>query len=247
MAITTFDLKLISKQTLTTSVTHLVFERADGQELTFIPGQFINLYFERDGKRHSRSYSIATIPGQSTYIEIAISHMPGGLASEALKQLAIGGVLPAAGPVGRLVLKAEEQPKRLILVGTGTGIAPYRAMLPSLQQRLTANPELQVNILFGIRNAEELFYAEDFLAGCAKNERIQFFACFSQEISESAESWEFGGRVTHLLRELNANPAEDIVYLCGNPAMIDDAYELLQMAGFDHKNVRREKYVLSHS
>lgn len=245
MAITTFEIKLISSTQLTPNVKHLVFQRTDEQRLEFIPGQFINLYFERDGKRHSRSYSIASIPGQTDHIEIAISHVEGGLASENLRQIAVGEILTAAGPVGRLVLKAEEQPKRYILVGTGTGIAPYRAMLPSLRQRLVTDPELRISILLGVRNAEELFYAEDFLELCAEHPRAEFYACLSQEVSVTPPTWEFGGRVTHRLRELMPNPSEDIVYLCGNPAMIDDAYELLQLAGFDHKNVRREKYVFS--
>lgn len=246
MAIKTFDITLISREQITPNVLHLAFARVDGEKQEFIPGQFINLYFDHEDKRHSRSYSIATIPGQTEYIEIAISHVAGGLASETLKQLQPGGTLVAAGPVGRLVLKADEQPKRYILVGTGTGIAPYRAMLPSLQQRLATDPNLQVSILLGVRNASDLLYVEDFLNFCAQNDRAQFYACLSQEISATPPEWEYGGRVTHILHELNPKPEQDIVYLCGNPAMIDDAYEILQMAGFDHKNVRREKYVFSH-
>ena len=247
MAITTFDLKLISTQQITPNVKHLTFTRADGQRQEFIPGQFINLYFEKEGKRHSRSYSIATIPGQTEHLEIAISHVAGGLASENLAQLQVGDTILAAGPVGRLVLKAEEQPKHYILVGTGTGIAPYRAMLPSLKQRLEDDPDLRVSILLGVREVSELLYVQDFLAFCSQSDRSQFFACLSQEISASPPEWECGGRVTHVLKELTPNPSHDIVYLCGNPAMIDDAYEILQMAGFDHKNVRREKYVFSNS
>lgn len=245
MAIKTFDIELVDSQQITPNVKHLVFQRVDRQRLEFIPGQFINLYFDKDDKRHSRSYSIASIPGQTEYIEIAVSRIPGGLASETFQGLQPGGTLIAAGPVGRLVLKAEEQPKRYILVGTGTGIAPYRAMLPSLRQRLMADPELQVHILFGVRNAQELFYTDDFLSLSQEFSRAHFSACLSQEISATPPSWEFGGRVTHRLNELKPNPAEDIIYLCGNPAMIDDAYESLQMLGFDHKNVRREKYIFS--
>ena len=42
---------------------------------------------------------------------------------------------------------------------------------------------------------------------------------------------------------LGLDPASDIVYLCGNPGMIDDAYALLKAAGFGVQQVRREKYL----
>lgn len=254
MALVTFELTLESAKQLTPSVYQLAFRMPAGEPMEFIPGQFINLYFEHEEKRHSRSYSIASIPHssnqmtsyQSPLVEVAISHIPGGLASESLKNLAPGQAQTAAGPVGRLVLKDEEKPKRYILVGTGTGIAPYRAMIPVLEKRLNEDQELEVMILFGIRNPTERFYTDDFEALAARNPRARFYTCYSQEVVKDPSPYEWNGRVTHYLKELTFDPANDIVYLCGNPAMIDDAFVLLQEAGFDHKNVKREKYVFSH-
>lgn len=249
MAIVTFELTLESVEQLTPGIRHLAFTKAENQAMEFIPGQFINLYFEHEGKRHSRSYSIASIPSltnRAPLTEIAISHIPGGLASEGLRDLAIGQTITAAGPVGRLVLKADEHPKRYLLVGTGTGIAPYRSMLPLLEKRLQEEPELEVTILLGTRSRSERIYEKDFEAWAARNPRAQFYACYSQETVTDPSPYEWNGRVTSYLKELTLNPAEDIVYLCGNPAMIDDAFGLLQHEGFDHKNVRREKYVFSH-
>lgn len=246
MAITTYDLRLESIQDLTPGVKHFIFSRADGQKFTFIPGQFINLYFPGSEKRQQRSYSVASIPDKTDKIEIAIAYVEGGLASIALWQAKSGDIFPAAGPVGRLVLKPGEQPKRYVLVGTGTGISPYRSMLPSLQQRLEADANLQVEILFGVRNNEDLFYAEDFRAFAAHHPRTNFHVCYSRTAPGTLQQNEYNCRVTKVLEDLNPNATEDIVYLCGNPAMIDDAFALLQAKGFDHKNVRREKYVFSH-
>jgi ferredoxin-NADP reductase len=46
--------------------------------------------------------------------------------------------------------------------------------------------------------------------------------------------------------ELKPDPKKDIVYLCGNPDMIDTAVERLKAIGFDNTNLRREKYVSSN-
>jgi ferredoxin-NADP reductase len=246
MALNTFDLRLESITDMTPQVKQFAFSRVDGEKLTFIPGQFINLYFPGTEKRQQRSYSIASIPGNTDLVEIAIAYVEGGLASETLWKMQPGDVLPAAGPVGRLVLKAEEQPKRYILVGTGTGIAPYRSMLPDLKHRLATDANLQVEILFGIRNEMDLFYAEDFRAFAASSKQAGFHVCYSRSAPENTAVDEYNHRVTKQLNHLHPNPLEDIVYLCGNPAMIDDAFALLQEKGFDHKNVRREKYVFSH-
>ena len=43
--------------------------------------------------------------------------------------------------------------------------------------------------------------------------------------------------------ELNLNPEEDVVYLCGNPSMIDESFELLKSHQFTTQHIIREKYI----
>jgi NAD(P)H-flavin reductase len=49
--------------------------------------------------------------------------------------------------------------------------------------------------------------------------------------------------VQTLLTKLNPDPQGDIVYLCGNPSMVDACHELLTQHEFELKNIRREKYI----
>ena len=56
---------------------------------------------------------------------------------------------------------------------------------------------------------------------------------------------EYAGRVQAQFAALNLNPEKDIVYLCGNPGMIDDCVALLRDMGFSSRQIKREKYVYS--
>lgn len=227
---------------ITPTVFHLGFAREDKQAFTFIPGQFITIHFTHEDKVVRRSYSVATIPGETDLVEIAVSYVAEGLASEYLFHLQLEDQVEATGPFGRLILTAE-QPQRYLLIATGTGVTPYRAMLPELLKRLAEQSTLEVSILLGVRTRADLLYAEDFLAASQKNPRLQFHVCYSREFLEHAEGFEKQGYVSHLIKELNVNPQQDLVYLCGNPNMIDEVFAYLKEQGFATESIRREKYI----
>ena len=243
MAIKTFPLTLKWAEMLTPNVRHLALETADGQPLEFIPGQFISIHFDWEGKPLRRSYSIASIPGQSTLVEFAVSYVENGAASQYLFALEPGDMIQASGPFGRLVLK-EEQPERYILVATGTGVTPYRAMLPEIAKRSQENPQQTYTVLLGVQKRQDALYIEDFIKFAEQHPQFQFYVHYSREpASTNLQPYEKTGYVQTAFKELNINPEADLIYLCGNPNMIDDAVLLTKEAGFPIQKVRREKYV----
>jgi ferredoxin-NADP reductase len=239
-----FSLTLISAQMITASVRHLVFMRADNTPFPFIPGQFITFHFEVDGVALQRSYSIASIEGKTAAIEIAISPFVGGPGTKFLFSMQPGDTVMTSGPFGRLVLR-DEQPARYILVATGTGVTPYRAMLPELARR-TRETDLKVIILQGVQAPTDLLYGADFLAYAKENPRLEFHAYYSRGLPEQPAAYEHQGYVQTSFETFNPNPEQDIFYLCGNPQMIDDAFTLLREKGFQTNSVRREKYISPH-
>ncbi len=245
MAIEHFEVELVDASMIAPNVKHLVFKKADGSKFEFVPGQFITFLFDHeDGKLRRRSYSVVTIPNQTDLIEIAISYVDGGIASENFFNMQKGQCFNVMGPAGRLILKENEVIDKLILVGTGTGIAPYRAMLPSLQTALTKNVKT-VYILLGVQYQQDAIYAKDFRQYVKNTPNLHFIACLSREENALLED-EVKGYVQRYFEKLDLNPAHDVVYLCGNPNMIDDAFALLSEYGFDAKHVRREKYISSN-
>ena len=242
MAIQTFSAILEHAEMITPRVRHLALRRKDGDQLNYIPGQFISIHFEVDGKPLRRSYSVGTIPGQTDLIEFAISYVKGGPASELLFNIQPGHQLELSGPYGRLILR-DEPLKRCILMATGTGITPYRAMLPQIEQRLQADPHLEVWVLFGGQYRVDQLYPHDFLELAAKQPRFQFRVYHSRDELVEPQAYEYKGYVQTAFDELKPNAVNDVVYLCGNPNMIDNAYDILKELGFNAQQVRREKYV----
>ncbi len=147
-----------------------------------------------------------------------------------------------SGPYGRLVLK-EPPPKRYIFVGTGTGVTPYRAMRPQLEQKLALDATLEVVLIQGARTRIELLYADEFINWSHQGTQMTYLGCLSRHSGGKLASEERVGHVQQGLSELVLDPNQDVVYLCGNPNMIDDVFASLTQQGFHVSRVIREKYL----
>lgn len=241
-----FDLRLTEISDLTDRVRHFVFEPVSGAPFVFIPGQFIRIFLPHvgEGRPITRSYSLAQGAGSpSKTIEFAASFVENGKASEYLFGLSLGAVAKGSGPFGRLIVKEDDAFGRYVFVATNTGITPYRSMLPLLEQKLEKNTAFKVVIMEGVRTRSDLLYEKDFLSLASKfPEQVQFLACLSRE-ETIADNHLRRGYVQNHFDELNIDPQTDCVYLCGNPEMIDAAYESLTEKGLDIAQIRREKYI----
>ncbi|HZP64948.1 MAG TPA: ferredoxin--NADP reductase [Rudaea sp.] len=243
-----FSLRLTASRMLAPSVRHLVFERADGQPFAFIPGQFLQIHFHyADGKPTKRSYSVATVGAGDgspvTHVEIAVSYVDGGAATALLANLKEGDTIDGSGPYGRFCLMDADTNRRYLLVATGTGVTPYRAMLPQIEKLAARGTE--VALVYGARNEQELLYGDEFEAFASRNPHFHFYACFSRVPRAMPRPHDRNGRVQVGLAELKPDAAHDIAYLCGNPDMVDQAFATLKEAGLPVPHIRREKYVSS--
>lgn len=240
MAISEFQFNLLSCDFITPRVKHFIGKIESDEKWSFIPGQFITLSFQHEDKILRRSYSIANSPNDKNIIEFAASFIEGGPGSQFLFNLKPSDSFKVSGPFGRLILK-DEQVQRLFLIGTGTGITPYRSMLPAISECLKTSPQMQFEIIEGVSHVQELLFEDDFKQFCHQHPQIQFHAAISRESSN--QKHHIHGRVQTVLQQLNPNPSQDMVYLCGNPQMIDDTTQLLEEWGFPIQKIIREKYI----
>ncbi|WP_256451769.1 ferredoxin--NADP reductase [Luteimonas sp. NJZ50] len=250
MAIVHFPLKLVARRMLAPTIAHLSFVRDDGQPLAFIPGQFLQVHFHyADGTATKRSYSLATLHdharGPGDAVEIAVSYVAGGAATALFEGLEPGGRIDASGPYGRFCLAPADANRRYLLIATGTGVTPYRAMLPQLEA-LFAQRDVSVVLLFGARSPDELLYGDEFRAFADRHpDRFRFVPCFSRIVPDAPHPDVRHGYVQQFLAEFAPDPETDIAYLCGNPNMVDACFEALKEAGLAVPQIRREKYVSS--
>lgn len=255
----TFQLVLRDVKEIAPKVRHFAFMREDNQALSFIPGQFITLRLQHNDKIVRRSYSIASLGDlvahpvppspltflcKSTSIEFAASYLSQGIASEFLFDLKPGDSVTATGPFGRLILR-DDDPKRYFLIATGTGVTPYRAMLPELRERFLIHPNLKVVLFLGVYSPEHALYLEDFKAFQQEQPQFECHAFYSRAEPSQSTPFEHQGHVQQGFEKFTFSPAHDLIYLCGNPNMIDNAFAYFQSLGFSSSSVRREKYISS--
>ncbi len=242
MPLPQYSITLKQQSLISNNSLQLELEFSDGvpQDFSFTAGQFIQFLIDDGTKIQKRSYSIACSPesfDKTGILEVAISLVKGGLASDLFAQAEAGLSFNMSGPYGVLTLP-ETCAGQLVLVGTGTGIAPYRSMIPLLQKK--AAQGTPVTIVMGSRHQDDLIYLEDF----SHLDNIDYRVCLSRE-TELIGKNEFAGYVQQQFPSLNLNPETDLIYLCGNPGMIDDAAVELKEMGFPPRQVKREKYVFS--
>ena len=241
-----FELRLTRSRMIAPSVRHMAFERSDGAGLRFIPGQFLQVHFEAHGQALKRSYSVATWHGDpdnpAQQVEIAVSYVEGGAATARLSGMQPGDCIAASGPYGRFCLHDADANRRYLLIATGTGVTPYRAMLPLLAQQI-ATRGIEVVLLFGARTHSDVLYGAQFRDFAERVPGFRFMPCLSREPGQASHADERRGHVQAALAELAPDPARDIAYLCGNPNMVDACFEALKGHGLPIPAIRREKYV----
>ena len=116
-------------------------------------------------------------------------------------------------------------------------------MLEELSMLMEQHPELQVVILQGVQRREEILYTDEFRAFAQKYTQVTFRPYLSRQAIDELNENEYSGYVQHAFPSLNLNPQTDMVYLCGNPSMIEEAFSSLKEQGFAIQQIIREKYI----
>ncbi len=238
-----YDVEVVRVDELTPHHRSIFVKRADGDDFSIRAGQFLMMHFEHDGKKLNRSYSVSNpvpVDGPVEELELCVALVEGGIGSQIVAGWEPGDTFTASGPHGRFILRPGEDVD-LVLVGTGTGIAPYRSMIPSLELALDAGR--QIDLVFGARSRDQFLYDAEWKELAAAHTNFNYWRCASRDPDPAA--WEDGGgivgRVQHALDRIETSE-DAIFYLCGNPAMVEEVTERLQADGRDRRSIRTEAY-----
>lgn len=204
-------------------------------------GQFITLDLPVSDKRLHRwkSYSIANAPSVSPLIELCIVRHPDGIGTRYLfEEVSVGSELTFKGPEGSFVLPPGLDNVNLIMVCTGTGIAPFRAMI---QEVLHKGIDFKkIHLIFGGRTESDILYREELEKLASSIPGFFYDVCLSR-----SPLWRgYKGYVHQVYQEKYAvADASNLFYLCGWSNMIDEAVNhLITEMGYDKKQVRYELY-----
>jgi CDP-4-dehydro-6-deoxyglucose reductase len=187
------------------------------QNFQFHAGQYIE-FILRDNAR--RSYSMAnapeTLPGQ---IELHLRHMPGGKFTDhvfgAMKEK---DILRAEGPYGSFYLR-EDSVKPIVLLASGTGFAPIKAIIERMQRQGITRPAV---LYWGARKQADLYLHDWAIQAAATLPNLRYVPV----LSEPAPTDGWAGRTGFVHQAVMADLPDlsgHEVYACGAPVMVDAA------------------------
>ncbi|MEQ8403738.1 MAG: ferredoxin--NADP reductase [Oceanicaulis sp.] len=219
----------------------------------FRSGEFVMLGLTVEGKPLLRAYSVAS-PSWDEELEFFSIKVPDGPLTSRLCDIEAGDkILLGTKAVGTLVLDALTPGKRLYLLSTGTGIAPFASIVrdPETYERYD-----QVILTHTCREVAELDYGRELVEAVRQDPLVGEFAGpkLVYYPSVTREPFERTGRITQLIdegvifKELGVpplNPDEDRVMICGSYEMLEDCKLRCERAGLaEGSNARPAEYVV---
>ena len=230
-------LRLVTARPLSPSVRELSFA-AIGAPPQYRAGQSMNLYVpSASGLVMRRPYSVASAPNSHGRLDFAVTQVEGGPTSTTLHALMPGALIDGDGPNhGHLGRRDGERDLPLLMVATGSGLAPFRALLQEELARPSGPP---IGLLFGCRTEADILWRNE-LAGWAAT-----FARFHLTVTLSRPCSKWRGPTGWVQRHVigaASTVAPALVLLCGLSPMTDAVERLLQDAGVPSAAIRSEAF-----
>jgi ferredoxin--NADP+ reductase len=212
--------------------------------LRFSNGHFTMIGLKVNNKPLLRAYSIVSA-NYEEHLEFLSIKVPDGPLTSKLQHIQVGdSIIVGRKPTGTLVIDYLLPGKRLYLLSTGTGLAPFMSIIrdPDTYERFD-----QVILVHGVRTKDELAYhelltehlpAHEFL-GDLVSSKLRYYPTVTREAYRNM------GRVTELMesgklfKDLGVpdlDPDADRVMICGSPGMLRDLKHMLEARGFKEGN-----------
>ncbi len=189
------------------------------QNLQYRAGQYVE-FILRDGAR--RSYSMANAPGKlgsPPAIELHIRHMPGGKFTDhvfgAMKEK---DILRMEGPFGSFFLR-EESAKPMVLLASGTGFAPIKAIIEQLQLQASTRPAV---LYWGCRRKADLYQHDWCLQMATEMPNLRYVPVLSEPLPEDGWTGRTGFVHQAVMQDFPDLSGQQ-VYACGAPVMVESA------------------------
>jgi ferredoxin--NADP+ reductase len=212
--------------------------------LRFKNGHFTMIGLRIENKPLLRAYSIVSA-NYEEHLEFLSIKVPDGPLTSRLQHIKVGDtIVVGRKPTGTLVIDYLLPGKRLYLLSTGTGLAPFMSIVrdPETYERFD-----QIILVHGVRQKEELAYHDLLVNHLPQHEflgeivtsKLRYYPTVTREnyhnmgrVTELIES----GKMFEDLEVPPLDPAADRVMICGNPAMLRDLKRMLEERGFKEGN-----------
>ncbi len=205
----------------------------------FYAGQFVNLQRE-DGL--TRSYSIAGSHENSTTLEFHIRRLPGGRFTQWLHdEIQPCDKLRVSEPRGLCFYLPERKQQGLLLVGTGSGLAPLSGIL---DDAIRNGHTGQIHLFHGSRTVEDLYLIAEFRELVQQYRNFYYTPCIS---GADVPPGYTRGRVNDVVVSSINDLTDWTVYLCGHPGMVDQMKMAAFMKGASVANIYCDAFFFDQS
>jgi CDP-4-dehydro-6-deoxyglucose reductase len=186
------------------------------ERLQFLAGQYLE-FLLKDGSR--RSFSMANAPHDDEFIQLHVRHVPGGqFTDHVFGKMKERDILRFEGPQGTFFLR-EDSDKPIVLVASGTGFAPIKAMLEHAFNKGITRP---MTLYWGGRRPKDLYLNDLALKWAAEHANFSYVPVISDALPEDAWAGR-KGFVHRAVMEDYPDLSGYQVYACGVPVMVESA------------------------
>lgn len=236
ISVKTCPARIDSLEKVSSEIVKVLLRSPPNNTFQFLPGQYISV-IGPNGLR--RSYSVANTPRADGKIELHIKKVEDGALSRYwFEQAKVNDLLRFEGPLGTFFAR-KPLPKKLLLLATGTGIAPIKAILEGLMNSTNETAQPEVHVYWGNRHQEDIYLDLQQLAGPQINTHLV--------LSQPNNSW--AGRKGYVQNAVLADHASFdncAVYACGSINMIESAKAALIQSGLPSYKFHSDAFVSSN-
>lgn len=230
----TLPCRIAALERLSSDVLRVILRLPPNRQLDYHPGQYIDV-IGKEGLR--RSYSVANALASDKTIELHIRQVPEGAMSRYwFEEARINDLLRLNGPLGTFFLR-DVSGLDLVLLATGTGIAPIKAMLEGLAAGPLVRLPRSISVYWGGRASQDLYW---------NPEGVGLALRYIPVLSRGDSSWRGArGHVQQAALQSGASLEQAVVYACGSLVMTNSARAQLVAAGLNGRRFYSDAFVPS--
>ncbi|HEC18020.1 MAG TPA: 2Fe-2S iron-sulfur cluster binding domain-containing protein [Gammaproteobacteria bacterium] len=228
-----FETTVLAKEPLSADVIRLRLARPDNYD--YLPGQFLNL---TNDAGVTRSYSLASLPQEDEFLECHIRHIPGGRVSGwVAEKLQLGDTVTISQASGQCSYLPGREEQPLLLVGTGTGLAPLFGIARDALQQGHRGP---IHLYHGSSTPEGLYLVDELRAMDEAHENFHYHSCVSRG---EAPAGMRSGRAADLALEDHPQLSGWRVFLCGREDMVKGLQKKTFLAGAGMQDIFADPFI----
>jgi len=230
-----FETRVLEKIVLNESVIRVRMQCPDN--FVYKAGQFINLV--RPGDELTRSYSLASLP-QEDFLELHVKRVPDGKMSNWMfDELAVDDELAFFGPAGDCFYVPGDADQPMLLIGTGTGLAPLYGVFRDMLDQKHVGP---VHLFHASLAAPGLYLEETLREFAANNEQFHYHPCV---LHGDAPEGGHQGNISDLPVQVLSSLTGYRAFLCGDPPIVNALRQQCFLNGVSMQHIHTDPFSYS--